>query len=86
MLNQNLVNQFFLDNKLNNYKDYNEHIYHNEHKKIFQKWYDDQRNERKIQSDFLNDIFGIILGYEYNTDKEEYNLEKEQTTDKIENQ
>lgn len=46
---------------------------------IFLKWYKD---ERKIQSDFLNDIFGKILGYEFETDNDEYNLDKERKTDK----
>ena len=49
---------------------------------IFSRWDNDIRNERKIQTDFLNDIFYDILGYEKNTDRPEYNLDKEQMTDK----
>ena len=30
---------------------------------IFSRWDNDIRNERKIQTDFLNDIFYDILGY-----------------------
>lgn len=36
------------------------------------------RKEEQLQSDFLNDIFGKILGYTYRRGLEEYNLEKEE--------
>ena len=49
---------------------------------IFLKWHNETRNESKIQANFLNDIFGNVLGYEFETNKEEYNLDYEQTTDK----
>lgn len=73
----NLINQSLLEKKL---KEYKEAIQDNS--QIFLKWHNETRNERKIQANFLNDIFGNILGYEFETDKEEYNLDYEQTTDK----
>ena len=73
----NLINQSLLEKKL---KEYKEEIQDNS--QIFLKWHNETRNERKIQANFLNDIFGNILGYEFETDKEEYNLDYEQTTDK----
>lgn len=53
--------------------------------KIFQKW-DTQisnhlKNETQLQADFLNDIFGKALGYQYERGTEELNLEKEEKTD-----
>ena len=71
-----LINQHFLEKKL---KEYKEPIKDNS--QIFLKWHNDNRKEEAVQSDFLNDIFGKILGYEIETDKE-YNLDKEYKTQK----
>lgn len=73
----NLINQSLLEKKLKDYKEAAK-----DSSQIFLKWHNETRNERKIQANFLNDIFGNILGYEFETDKEEYNLDYEQTTDK----
>ncbi len=73
----NLINQSLLEKKLRDYKDIIK-----DNSQIFLKWHNETRNERKIQANFLNDIFGNILGYEFETNKEEYNLDYEQTTDK----
>jgi type I restriction-modification system DNA methylase subunit len=51
--------------------------------KIFKEWADlpPVYNETQLQADFLNQIFGDILGYSYERNEPEYNLEKEVKTD-----
>ncbi|QED23027.1 Eco57I restriction-modification methylase domain-containing protein [Candidatus Deianiraea vastatrix] len=71
-----LINQNFLEKKLKESKEQAQ-----DNSTIFLKWHNDNRKEEAIQSDFLNDIFGKILGYEIETDKE-YNLDKEYKTQK----
>ena len=53
--------------------------------KVLQQWEAEIRNrtiynkkEEQLQSDFLNDVFGEVLGYAYKRGLEEYNLEKEE--------
>ncbi|MBQ8677551.1 MAG: N-6 DNA methylase [Alphaproteobacteria bacterium] len=53
--------------------------------KVLQQWETEIRNrtiynkkEEQLQSDFLNDIFGEVLGYAYKRGLKEYNLEKEE--------
>lgn len=51
---------------------------------IFTEWFrvsEKNLNETQLQSEFLNAIFGNILGYSYNRTTSEYNLEKEVKTD-----
>ncbi len=38
------------------------------------------KKEEQLQADFLNDIFGKVLGYAYERGLDEYNLEKEEKT------
>ena len=75
-----LFNQKVLEEKITHHG-YNFSL-DTEYKKIFKKWISDNRKEESIKSDFLNDIFGKVLGYEISTDEEIYNLDKEQTTQK----
>ncbi len=49
---------------------------------IFLKWHNDNQKEEALQADFLNDIFGKVLGYEIDTGKDEFNLLKELKTQK----
>lgn len=53
--------------------------------KVLQQWETEIRNrtiyskkEEQLQADFLNDIFGEVLGYAYKRGLKEYNLEKEE--------
>lgn len=53
--------------------------------KVLQQWETEIRNrtiynkkEEQLQADFLNDVFGEVLGYAYKRGLEEYNLEKEE--------
>ena len=39
------------------------------------------KNEEQLQADFLNDIFGDVLGYTYKRGEVEINLEKEEKTE-----
>jgi len=39
------------------------------------------KNEEQLQTDFLNDIFGDVLGYTYKRGEAETNLEKEEKTE-----
>ena len=41
------------------------------------------KKEEQLQSDFLNDIFGKVLGYAYERGLDELNLEKEQKSNVI---
>ena len=38
------------------------------------------KTEEQLQADFLNDIFGEVLGYAYKRGLSEFNLEKEEST------
>lgn len=65
-------------------KDYNLHSCA-ELKSIFTRWNNllqtTSKNEEQLQTDFLNDIFGDILGYTYKRGEAETNLEKEEKTE-----
>lgn len=65
-------------------KDYNLHSCP-ELQSIFTHWHAllsiTTKNEEQLQTDFLNDIFGDILGYTYKRGEEETNLEKEEKTE-----
>ena len=57
----------------------------NSHTQIFTRWNNllqtTSKNEEQLQTDFLNDIFGEILGYTYKRGELETNLEKEEKTE-----
>lgn len=65
-------------------KDYNLHSCA-ELKSILTRWHallsTTTKNEEQLQTDFLNDIFGDILGYTYKRGEAETNLEKEEKTE-----
>ena len=52
---------------------------------IFTRWHallsTTSKNEEQLQTDFLNDIFGDVLGYTYKRGEAETNLEKEEKTE-----
>jgi len=52
---------------------------------IFTRWHallsTSTKNEEQLQTDFLNDIFGDVLGYTYKRGEVETNLEKEEKTE-----
>jgi hypothetical protein len=52
---------------------------------IFSRWHNllstAHKTEEQLQADFLNDIFGEVLGYAYKRGETETNLEKEQKTE-----
>jgi len=52
---------------------------------IFGRWHNllttTHKTEEQLQADFLNDIFGEVLGYAYKRGESEINLEKEQKTE-----
>ncbi len=64
-----------------------DHSFHNyvESKSIFTRWHNllstAHKTEEQLQADFLNDIFGEVLGYAYKRGETETNLEKEQKTE-----
>jgi hypothetical protein len=49
---------------------------------IFLKWHNDNQKEEELQTNFLNDIFGKVLGYEIDTGEAEFNLLTEYKTQK----
>src|SRR5574343_1140766 len=55
------------------------------HTQIFTRWNNllqtTTKNEEQLQTDFLNDIFGEVLGYTYKRGEVETNLEKEEKTE-----
>jgi hypothetical protein len=57
----------------------------NSHTQIFTRWNNllqtTSKNEEQLQTDFLNDIFGEVLGYTYKRGEPETNLEKEEKTE-----
>lgn len=72
-----LFNKSFLTKKLAEYKteikDYSQ---------TFLKWHNDNQKEEALQTNFLNDIFGKVLGYEVDTGETEFNLLTEYKTQK----
>ena len=52
---------------------------------VFSRWHNllttTHKTEEQLQADFLNDIFGEVLGYAYKRGETEINLEKEQKTE-----
>jgi hypothetical protein len=52
---------------------------------VFGRWHNllttTHKTEEQLQADFLNDIFGEVLGYAYKRGETEINLEKEQKTE-----
>jgi hypothetical protein len=73
---KSLFNKSFLQKKLNDYK-----VEVQNHSSIFRKYDETNKKEESIKADFLNDIFGKILGYEIDISNLEYNLDKEYKTD-----
>jgi len=57
----------------------------NSHTQILTRWNNllqtTSKNEEQLQTDFLNDIFGEVLGYTYKRGETETNLEKEEKTE-----
>lgn len=72
-----LFNQNTLQKKL---KEYKTEIQNNS--TIFLKWHNDKQKEEALQTNFLNDIFGKVLGYEIDTGETEFNLLTEYKTQK----
>jgi hypothetical protein len=76
----NLFNEYHLQKKIADYQPENIEDYRN----IFINWHNFLKNatqgEKQLQGDFLNDIFGNILGYKYQRNEQEINLEKEEKT------
>jgi hypothetical protein len=78
MTQQNqLFNKSFLAQKIAEYKTTLQ-----DSSAIFLKWHNDNQKEEALQTNFLNDIFGKVLGYEVDTGKEEFNLLTEYKTQK----
>ncbi len=72
-----LFNKSFLSKKLHEYKsDIKDNA------AIFLKWHNDKQKEEALQTNFLNDIFGKVLGYEIDTGEAEFNLLTEYKTQK----
>ena len=69
------------------HKKLTDHIFHHhaQSKSIFTRWHNllstTHKTEEQLQADFLNDIFGEVLGYAYKRGETEANLEKEQKTE-----
>lgn len=72
-----LFNKSFLTKKLHEYKSEIK-----DNSAIFLKWYKDSQKEEALQTNFLNDIFGKVLGYEIDTGEAEFNLLTEYKTQK----
>ncbi len=72
-----LINTNFLEKKLNEYK-----VEIKDNAIIFLKWHNDNQKEEALQTNFLNDIFGKVLGYEIDTGEAEFNLLTEYKTQK----
>jgi type I restriction-modification system DNA methylase subunit len=66
-----------LQKKLNEYK-----VETQDNSAIFLKWHNDNQKEEALQTNFLNDIFGKVLGYEIDTGEAEFNLLTEYKTQK----
>lgn len=78
-----LFNPSFLKKKLTEYKNVGDKI--KNAREIFERWNNllqtTNKNEEQLQTDFLNDIFGEVLGYTYKRGENETNLEKEEKTE-----
>ncbi len=72
-----LINGKLLERKLSDYKPTIQ-----DSSLTFLKWHNDSQKEEALQTNFLNDIFGKVLGYEIDTGKEEFNLLSEYKTQK----
>ena len=72
-----LFNPSFLKKKLTEYK-----VEIKDNSTIFLKWHNDNQKEEALQTNFLNDIFGKVLGYEIDTGEAEFNLLTEYKTQK----
>lgn len=72
-----LFNKSFLAKKVAEYKTETK-----DNSAIFLKWHNDNQKEEALQTNFLNDIFGKVLGYEIDTGKAEFNLLTEYKTQK----
>jgi hypothetical protein len=72
-----LFNKSFLIKKLAEYK-----TEIKDNSTIFLKWHNDNQKEEALQTNFLNDIFGKVLGYEIDTGEAEFNLLTEYKTQK----
>lgn len=72
-----LFNPSFLTKKLHEYKSEIK-----DHSAMFLKWHNDSQKEEALQTNFLNDIFGKVLGYEIDTGEMEFNLLTEYKTQK----
>ncbi len=66
------LNEFVIPNLENKLSVISRWIKENKDKTIYNK------KEEQLQSDFLNDIFGEVLGYAYKRGLDIYNLEKEE--------
>ena len=79
-----LFNPSFLKKKLTEYKNIDSDKIKNA-REIFERWNNllrtTNKNEKQLQTDFLNDIFGDVLGYTYKRGENETNLEKEEKTE-----
>jgi hypothetical protein len=79
-----LFNPSFLKKKLTEYKNIDSDKIKNA-REIFERWNNllqtTNKNEEQLQTDFLNDIFGDVLGYIYKRGENETNLEKEEKTE-----
>ena len=73
----NLFDNTQLQKKLNEYK-----FEIKDNAIIFLKWHNDKQKEEALQTNFLNDIFGKVLGYEIDTGEAEFNLLTEYKTQK----
>lgn len=76
-MQNSLFNKSFLAKKLNEYK-----VEIKDNSAIFLKWHNDNQKEEALQTNFLNDIFGKVLGYEIDTGEDEFNLLTEYKTQK----
>ena len=72
-----LFNKSFLAKKVAEYKTETK-----DNSAIFLKWHNDNQKEEALQTNFLNDIFGKVLGYEIDTGEAEFNLLTEYKTQK----
>ncbi|MFT4967300.1 MAG: hypothetical protein ACI9CD_000299, partial [Candidatus Deianiraeaceae bacterium] len=77
VMKNTLINQKLLERKISDYKSTIQ-----DNSNTFLKWHNDTQKEEALQTNFLNDIFGKVLGYEIDTGKEEFNLLSEYKTQK----
>ena len=72
-----LINLSLLVKKLTEYK-----TEIKDNSQTFLKWHNDSQKEEALQTNFLNDIFGKVLGYEIDTGEAEFNMLSEYKTQK----